>query len=78
MSLPSFLASISEPLSRSLCIYIMLTLLKVYAMLWKNCEGCGLDIRPNNIRVVNSLPLQSSLPCIKVLPPSITHSFSKK
>jgi len=56
----------------------MLTLLKVYAMLWKNCEGCGLDIAPHNIRVVNNISLQNSLPSIKVLPPSITHSFSKK
>ena len=68
-SLERFVEANSLTVNKNFAIYVIQTLIKVYSMLWKSCDGNGLDIVLDNVRVTRN---SSGGVCVKVLPPYVT------
>lgn len=68
-SLDRFIETNPQTVNKNFAIYIIQTLIKIYAMLWRSSEGNGLDIVSENVRVIRN---SAGGVCVKVLPPYVT------
>jgi hypothetical protein len=68
-SLERFLAANPQLINKGFAAHLVHTLVRVYGMLWRTCEGNGLDITAENIRAISR---GSYGIVVKVFPPSIT------